>query len=130
MTVRQKDCKERLYIHNPTKEGRGVNRRPTKMDPTHLSAERNPSTTDSKLERDPKLKVQDHNFIRKCEETRHKKSVRLQEGNKIHYFIPHHPVLMETGSTRRNRIAPGRILKPSFIQQRATIPKGCSCAEK
>jgi hypothetical protein len=49
-----------------------VNRRPIKMDPTHLgksrlSAERKPSTTDIKLGRGPKLKVKDHNFMTKCE---------------------------------------------------------------
>jgi hypothetical protein len=121
MPRRQKACEEHTHTHNPTKEGRGVNRRSTKMNPTHLgnyhlSAEQTPSTTDTKLGRGPKRKVQDHNFITKCEKTCHKKSVRFQEGNKTHCFLPHHPVSLETGSTRRNQIVSGAILKPSCIQ--------------
>jgi hypothetical protein len=125
MTVRQKACEEYLHTHNPT-EGRGVNRRPIKIDPTHLgksrlSAERKPSITGIKFGRGPKLKVQDHNFMKKCVETRHKMSVRFQEGNKTHYFLPHHPVSMETGSTTRNQIASGGSSKPSCIQQQSVL---------
>jgi hypothetical protein len=106
LTARQKACEERLHTHSPTKKKKGVNRRPIKMDPTQLgksrlSAERKPSTIDIKLGRGPKLKVQGRNFTKKCKETRHKKSVRFQEENKTHYFLPHHPVSMETGSTKK-----------------------------
>jgi hypothetical protein len=120
MTARQKACEEH-HTHNPTKKGRGVNRRPIKMDPTHLgksclSAERKPSTTDIKLGRGSKQKVQDHNVMKKCEERGHTKSVRFHEGNETHYFLPHHPVSKEKGSTRRNQIASGRSSKPSCMK--------------
>jgi hypothetical protein len=112
MPRRQKACEKPRHTHNPTKEGRVVNRRPTKADPTylrnsHLAVERRASTTDNRFGRGPKLKVQDHNFMKKHEDIRHKKSVRFQEGNKAHCFLPHHPVSLETGSTGGNRIASG-----------------------
>jgi hypothetical protein len=118
MPGRQKAREKPRHTHNPTKDGRGVNRYPIKMDPTylgnsHLAVERRASTTDIRFGRGPKLKVQDHNFMKKREDIRHKKSVRFQEGNKAHCFLPHHPFSVETGSTRRNRIASGGILKLS-----------------
>jgi hypothetical protein len=122
MPRRQKACVKPRHTHNSTKERRGVNRRPTKLDPTylansHLAVERRASTIDTRFGRGPKLKVQDHNFMRKREDIRHKKSVRFQEGNKAHCSLPHHPGSLETGSTRRTLIASGGILKPSCIQQ-------------
>jgi hypothetical protein len=94
MTAKQKACKEHLHKHNPTEEGRVVDRHPTKMESiqpgtSHLSAEQGPQATDNKLGQSPKLKVQDHNFVKEHEEINHTKSVRFQEGNKTCHFPPH-----------------------------------------
>jgi hypothetical protein len=121
-TSRQKACEKLNHIHNPTEEKIVVIRLPTKMESiqpgtSRLSADRKPSTTYKKLQRGPKLKVQNHNFIKKREETRHTKSVRFQEGNKIHHFLPHRPLSKRKGSTRKNRIASGGSAKLSCTEQ-------------
>jgi hypothetical protein len=93
ITGRQNTGEEPRHSHKPIKDERGVNRCPTNMDPTylgnsHLAAERRSSITDIKLGRGPKRKLQYHNSRKNCEETRPKKSVRFQEGNKIHHGPP------------------------------------------
>jgi hypothetical protein len=120
--VRQKACEKHIHTHNPTEKGGVVNRHPTKMESiepltSRLSAEQRPSTADCKLGQGPKLKVQDHNFMKEHEEIRHTKSVRFQERNKTRYFLPYHPVSKEKGSTTRNQIASDRSAKFSSSTQ-------------
>jgi hypothetical protein len=111
MTVKQKACEEHLHTHNPTEGGGVVNKHPIKMESiqpgtSRLSAERKPSTTDSRLGQGPKLKVQNHNVIKEHEEINHMKTVRLQERNKTCH-LPLHSGPNEKGSTS-NQISSDR----------------------
>ena len=85
---------------------------PTKMDPTQLgasrlSAERRLHTIERRLERDPDLKVQYHNFMKEYEELGHMKPVTSQEGKSTCYYLSHHPVFKETSSTTKTRVVFG-----------------------
>jgi len=82
---------------------------PTKMDPTQLgasrlSAERRLHTIERRLERDPDLKVQYHNFMKEYEELGHMEPATPQEGKGTCYYLPHHPVFKEMSSTTRTRV--------------------------
>jgi hypothetical protein len=62
ITAKQKACEKHFYKHNPTEEGRVVDRHPTKLGSiqpgtSRLSAEQGPSITDHRLGRGPKMKV-------------------------------------------------------------------------
>ena len=89
----------------------------TKMEPHHigtlLSSEQRSHAIEHRLEQDPELKFQYHNFVRKYEELGHRDQVNSEEGKKTCYFLPHHPVLKENSSTTRTRIAFGGDTKPS-----------------
>jgi len=69
MTAEQQACEQHFSTHtNNLPDGRFVIRLPTKMDPTHIgstqfSAEQRMHATERRLERDPDLKVQYHNFM-------------------------------------------------------------------
>ena len=82
---------------------------PTKIDPTQLedsllSAERRLHIIERRLERDPDLKVQYHNFMKEYEELGHMEPVTPQEGKSTCYYLPHHPVFKETSSTTKTRV--------------------------
>ena len=77
------------------------------------SAERRLHATERWLERDPELKVQYHNFMRKYEELNHTDPVKSQEGKKTCYCLPLHSVFKEKGSTTRTRIAFGGCARSS-----------------
>jgi len=82
--VKHQACEERLHTHNPTQRREVVDRHPTKMESiqprtSRFIANQGPHTTVRKLGRGPKLKVQDHHFMRKHEETSQKKSVKFKE---------------------------------------------------
>jgi len=123
MTAEQKSCEDHFLTHTTRQpDGKFVVKLPTKMGPTQLgasrlSAERRLHTIESRLERDPDLKVQYHNFMKKHEETS-QKSVKFQERTEIYYFRPHHPVSKETTSTTGTKFVSGGSDKPSISNQR------------
>ena len=79
---------------------------PNQLGTSHLSAERRLHAIERGLERDPELKIQYHNFMRKYE-LGHRDPVNSQEVKKTCYFLPNHPVFKENSSTKRTRIAFG-----------------------
>jgi hypothetical protein len=118
-TAKQKTSEKHLHPHNPTKEGRVVNKHPIKIvsiqsGTSRLSAEQRPQATD-KLECGPKQKVQNHNFIKEHEEINHTKTVKFQEGNKTCH-LPH-SARKEKGSTS-NQISSDRSATCSSSTQR------------
>ena len=85
-------------------------RLPIKIEPNQLatsqiSSEQRSHAIERRLERDPELKIQYHNFMRKYE-LGHRDPVNSQEWKKTCYCLPH-PVIKEKGSTARTRIAFG-----------------------
>jgi hypothetical protein len=110
-TARQKAGEEHLHTHNPKDKRRVVNKHPIKMEAIQPGTSRHsegqgPQRTDIKLGQGPKLKVQNHNFMKEHEETNHMKTVRFQEGNKTCH-VPSHSAPKEKGSTL-NQIASDR----------------------
>ena len=77
---------------------------PIQLETSRLSAERRLHTIKRRLGRDPDLRVQYHNFIRKCEELDHMEPVTSQEGKSTCYYLPHHPVFKETSSTAKTTV--------------------------
>jgi len=115
--VKNKTCEINIHTPNRTEEG-VVDRHPTKTESiqprTRFIAKQGPHTTDHKLGRGPKLKVQDRNFTKKHEEISQKKSVKFRQRTEIYYFRLHHPVSKETMSTLRTRFVSRGIDKPSI----------------
>jgi len=111
MTAEQR-CEEHFLPYTTQQPGgRRVVKLPTKMEPNQLatsllSSERRLHAIESRLERDPELKVQYHNFTRKFEELDHRDPVNSQEEKKTCYCLPHSD-FKEKGSTTRTRIAFG-----------------------
>jgi len=60
--------------------------------------------TESRLHRDPELKVQYHNFMKEYEELGHMEPVKSQEGKQTCYFLPYHPVFKERVTTTKTRV--------------------------
>jgi hypothetical protein len=57
-----------------------------------------------RLERDPELKLQYHNFMREYQDLSHMEPVNSQEGKSTCYYLPHHPVFKETSSTTKTGV--------------------------
>jgi len=110
MTTEQQACEQHFITHaTQQQDGRFVVRLPTKLNPkqlgsSHLSAERRLHAIERRLERDPELKVQYHNFMKEYEELGHMEPVNSQEAKNTCYFLPHHPVFKETSSTTKTRV--------------------------
>jgi len=119
MTAEQQACEEHFLTHTTQQpDGRVVVRLSTKMEPkqlgtSRLSAERRLHAIECRLERDPELKIQYHNFMRKYEKLDHTDPVNSQEGKKTCYCLPPHPVFKEKGSTTRTLIAFGGCARSS-----------------
>jgi hypothetical protein len=82
---------------------------PTKIKPNQLgtsclSAEQRLRAIECRLERDPDLKSQYHNFMKEYEELGHMEPETSQEGKSTCYYLPHHPVFKETSSTTKTRV--------------------------
>jgi len=112
ITAEHQACEQHFITHTTQQEDGRFVRIPTKMDPmqlgsSRLSAERRLHAIERRLERDPELKVQHHNFMKEYEELSHMEPVETQEGRNTCYFLPHHPVFKVKGSTTRTRIAFG-----------------------
>ena len=92
MTTEQKSCEDHFLTHTTQQpDGKFMVKLPTKMDPTQLgasrlSAERRLHTIERRLERDPDLKVQYHNFMKEYEELGNMEPVTPQEGKSTHYY--------------------------------------------
>jgi len=126
-TARQQACEEHLHTHNSTDEEGVVDRHPTKMEciqtgTSRLVSEQKPHTTDHKLGQGPKLKVQDHNFMKEHEEISHTESVKPQKGKKTYHCLPH-PVSKEKGSTTRPKVTFEGNAKLSSGTQQHNIPR-------
>jgi len=86
MTAEQKAREEHFLTHTTQQaDGRFVVKLPTKMETTKLGtsrpfAERRLHAVERRLERDPDLKVQCHNFMKEYEELGHMEPVTYQEG--------------------------------------------------
>jgi hypothetical protein len=110
MTAEQKACKDHFLTHTTQQSGgRFVVKLPTKMEPTHLgtsrlSAEQRLHAIERRLEREPDLKSQYHNFMKEYEEFDHMEPVTSQEEKGTCYNLPHHPVFKETSSTTKTRV--------------------------
>jgi hypothetical protein len=71
---------------------------------SRLTVERKLHATQRRLEKDPELKIQHHNFMKEYEELGHMGPVTSQEGKSTYYYLPHHPVFKETSSTTKNKV--------------------------
>jgi hypothetical protein len=71
---------------------------------SRLSAERRLHAIECRLEQDPDLKSQYHNFMKEYEELGHMEPIKSQEGRNTCYYLPHHPVFKETSSTTKTRV--------------------------
>jgi hypothetical protein len=95
MTAEQKACDDHFLTHTTQQpDGTFVVRLPTKMEPTQLgtsrlSAEGRLHAIKHRMEQDPDLKVQYHNFMKEYEELGHMEPVIYQEGKSTCYFLPH-----------------------------------------
>ena len=93
MTTEQQTCEQHFITHTTQQDdGRFVVRLPTKMDPrqlgsSRLSAERSLQAIERRLEREPELKVQYHNFMRKYKGLDHRDPVNSQEGKEYAMYI-------------------------------------------
>jgi hypothetical protein len=110
MTAEQQACEEYFITHTTQQpDGRFVVRLPTKTDSnqlgtSRLSAERRLHAIEHRLERDPQLKVQYHDFMKEYEELGRMGPVNSQEGKNTCYFLPHHPVFKATSTTTKTRV--------------------------
>lgn len=66
---------------------------------SRLTAERRLHEIERRLERDPELKFQYHNFKREYEDLGHMEPVNSRQGRETCYFLPRHQVFKETSST-------------------------------
>jgi len=84
-------------------------RMPTKMDPKQLgssllAAERRLHAIERRLEREPEIKFQYHNFKKEYEELFPMVPVNSQEVRQTCSFLPHDAVLKETNTTTRTLV--------------------------
>jgi len=104
MLAGQHSCEEHFtYAIQQQMEGchNSTKMKPIQLGTSRPSAERRIHTIKRRLERNLDLKVQYHNFIRKCEELDHMEPVTSQEGKSTCYYPSHHPVFKETSSTTK-----------------------------
>ena len=111
MTTEQMAC-EQHFIENTIRQsdGRFIVRLPVKMEPTELGTSRRMAETrlcslERRLDRDPELKTQYHNFMQEYEAAGHMKPVHPQlRPDSVCYYIPHHPVFKESSTTTKLRV--------------------------
>jgi hypothetical protein len=110
MTPEQQACEENFLTHtSQQQDGRYIVRLPIKGEPnqlgtSRLSAESRLHGIERRLERDPELKVQYHNFMKEYENLGNMEPVNSQEGKNTCYFLTHHPLFKETNSTTRTSV--------------------------
>jgi hypothetical protein len=76
---------------------------PNQIGTSRLSAERRLHAIERRLERDPQLKVQYHDFMKEYEELGHMQPVISQAAGATCYVLPHHPVFKATSTTTKTR---------------------------
>jgi hypothetical protein len=109
MTAEHQACEEHFLTHTTQlPDGKFVVKLPTKMEPnqlgaSHLSAERRLGAIECRLERDPELKVQYHNFMKEYKDLGHMEPIKSQEGKNTCYFT-HHPVFKAASSTTKTQV--------------------------
>jgi len=77
---------------------------PKQLGSSCLSAERRLHAIERRLEREPELKVQYHNFMKEYIKLGHMEPVKSQVGRQPCYVLPHHAVFKETSTTTRTRV--------------------------
>jgi hypothetical protein len=119
MIPEQQAREEHFLAHtSQQQDGRYIVRLPIKEVPnqlgtSRLSAERRLHAIERRLERDPELKIQYHNFMKEYEDLGHMELVNSQEGKNTCYFLPHRSVFKETSSTTKTRVVFDRCAKSS-----------------
>jgi hypothetical protein len=107
LTPEQQAC-EQHFITNTfqQRDGRFVVRLPLKEQPNQLgtsrrSAEQRLLAIERRLERNPSLKVQYHQFMNKYEELGHMQPITTCEQGQHCYYLPHHPVFRAASTTMK-----------------------------
>jgi hypothetical protein len=110
ITAEQKACEEH-FISNTIKQedGRFVGKLPTKLEPHNLSksrlaAEKRLHHLENKLEQNPELKFQYHNFMKEYEDQGHMEQSPSLDRDTPCYFLPHHAVFRENSTTTKTRV--------------------------
>jgi len=108
MTAEQHACEQHFITHTTQQDRRFVVRLPLKMDSkqlgsSRLSAERRLHATERRLERDTKLKIHYHNFMKEHEHLGHTEPAKPLEGRQPCFFL-HHPVFKTTSTTTQTRV--------------------------
>ena len=110
ITPEQQFCEEH-FLSNTTRQpdGRFVVKLPTKIEPNQLGLSRNTAerrfhSLERRLERDPSLKLQYHQFMKEYQHLGHMELANLQDKLQPCYFLPHHPVFKETSTTTKTRV--------------------------
>jgi hypothetical protein len=110
MTAEQKACEEHFISNTSQQEdGRFVVKLPTKLEPHNLgnsrfAAERRLHHLENKLERNPELKVQYHNFMKEYEDLGHMEQAPSLDRDTPCYFLPHHAVFKGNSTTTKTRV--------------------------
>jgi hypothetical protein len=132
ITTEQRACEEHFLTHTTHQpDGRFVVRLPTKIDSTQLgtsrlSPERRLHAIERRLERDPVLKKQYHDFMREYEHLGHMEPVTSQEVKDTRYYLPHHPVFKETSSTRTRIVFDGGAKTSNGLSLNDTLQVGAT----
>jgi hypothetical protein len=86
---------------------------PNQLQTSRLTAQRWLHANECKLDKDPEFEIQNHKFMKECEDLGHVEPVYSQERRQTYYFIPRHPVFKETSSTTITRVVFDRGAKSS-----------------
>jgi hypothetical protein len=110
MTSEQMVCEQHFVTHTiQQSDGRFVVRLPVKTEPSQLGTSRRMAenrllSLERRLDRDPELKTQYHNFMQDYETAGHMEPVHSQQGTDVVYYLPHHPVFKESSTTTKTRV--------------------------
>jgi hypothetical protein len=105
LTPEQQACEQHFVNHTTQQnDGRFMVRLPLKEDPSqvgtsHRLAESRLLSIEHRLQHNPDLKAQYHQFMTEYEELGHMTPVTSPTGNQQCYYLPHHPVIREASNT-------------------------------
>ncbi|XP_055617896.1 uncharacterized protein LOC129763133 [Toxorhynchites rutilus septentrionalis] len=110
-SIEERQC-ETLYQSTVTRnnDGRYMVRLPKRPDfeimlgESKQNAFRRFELLEKKLERNPEIKKEYHEFMREYISLGHMKLVKSSDENNKHFYLPHHPVIKETSSTTKLRV--------------------------
>ena len=109
-TSEQQACEQHFLNHTHQQEdGRFIVQLPLKDDSIQLGksrrlAESRLLSIERRLEQDAELKTQYQHFMTEYEELGHMTPVTTHEGNQLHYYLPHHPVIRDSSTTTKMRV--------------------------